>query len=117
MELGLPTALHDNRGNAGKAVEPGFDGIGRQFPKPRLRNVRRRQAVADDGERGKGQPVRDKVGVRRERWTDARQRRIDQVQSLVYVDAPVEEQVDFSGSATGYGPDRLKSRYRVQSFF
>ena len=58
FELRLLAALHDDRRDAGHAVQARLEVVGRQLPQPRLRHRVRGQAVAHDRERGEGQPVR-----------------------------------------------------------
>ena len=116
LELRYAPALDDDGGDARHAVEPGLHFIGGQFPQGGGRNVGRRQAVADDGERGEGQTVGSDFGVGRQGGLHPRQRRVDQLQRPEHVHVPREEQVHLGRTAAGDRPHLLDALHGAHGF-
>ena len=105
-------ALHHDRRNAGLAIEARLDIVGGHFPERSLGDGVRRQAVAQDRERGEGQTVGGELRMWAAARLHTRQSRVDQLQRAVHVGIPVEEQVDFGGAAAGDGEQMVEARGR-----
>ena len=80
------------------AVQPRLQRVVCQFPEGRLRNPIRRQAIAENRKRCKGQPICHYFGVCGQGRLHTSQRCIHQLERPIHVDAPVEEQVDLRAS-------------------
>ncbi len=104
-EFRFLSALYDHRGHAVEPIEARLQIIGCHRPELRLRHSVGGQAIAENGKAGKVEAVRLDDGRRRQLGANARQRGIYQLERGNHIHVPVEEQINFSGAATGNGAD------------
>src|ERR1017187_4944338 len=116
MKLGHLAALHRNRADAVHAIQRGFEIVGGDLPQARLWNGVRGEAVTQDREGGKGEPVGGDHSRLRQRLADFAECGIDQLEGVKHILIPVEEETDLRCSAAGggtYGFEPRDGVYRV----
>ena len=110
-------ALNDYRGDAVQPVDARFHIIRRDFPESVRRNGVRSQAIANDGEHGKGEAMCFHLRGGWKLGLQASHNRIDSLQGQNHVGIPIEEKIDFGGAAAGDGLNLQQTRHTVDGFF
>ena len=116
LKLRLLSSLHQNAGHPIQPVQPRLELIGGQFPKLRLRNFVRGEAVTQNRKARKIKPMRINLSRRRQRALDSRNRGFHLLQRQHHVYAPVEVQIDFRRTAAGNRVHLLQSLNAIDRF-
>src|SRR5581483_3222186 len=114
FEFRFLAALHDDRRDAGHAIQSRFEVVGRQFPQSRLRHRFRREGVPHHRKSGEGEPVGGDFRRGRQQRLHARERRVHALERLKHVDAPREEEIDLGGAAARDRLDAFEALHAVE---
>src|SRR4029077_4475027 len=117
LKFGNAAALYDDGGNAIEAVQARFQVVGGNLPELVRRHGVGSEAVTNDGEDREGQPVRFHFCGGRKVCLQTGDNGVHALQGQNHVGVPVKEEIDFGGTAAGYGRDLLKARNAVYRFF
>src|SRR5450631_246818 len=117
VELGNLAALHGNCAYPRYAIQRRLQLVGGNLPQLRLWNGVGGQAVAEDWKRREGEPIGGHFHCRGQRLLHLAQRSIHQLQFLVHVLVPVEEETDLGLPPAGGGTYGKKSRHGVHRVF
>ena len=105
--------LHDYGADALHAIQGRLQIVSGNLPKLRWRNGVGSETVAEDGKGREREPVRSDLGRGRQRLLHLGERRIHQLERLVHVHVPIEEQADFGLAAAGNGANGDQPRHGV----
>ncbi len=95
LDVGYLVALHDDGADAVEAVQRGLQLVGRDLPQLRHGDRVRREAVAQDRERGEGKAVGCDDGSVGQCLANFGEGGVDQLEGPEHIDIPVEEEADF----------------------
>src|SRR5256885_12983517 len=110
-------ALYDYRGYAVKTIHARLDLVCGDFPKLGRGNAIGRETVTDDRENGERKAVSFDFCAGRKFGLQARDDGIHALKRENHVRIPVEEQIDFCGTAAGDGLYGLEARDAIDGFF